>query len=1737
MQENSSWQPAVDGLVNEASDQGKGKDKADWYRLKVETLGVLSFAFSQSKQPLIYQLTFTNNSPNVLTQLTVAISFQYDFIEPYSCQLAQVNPGQESLIEPEFSVDCRKLFELTERIDDRMTFRVFDAEGQIYAQEAIDLPVLPINQWSGVTLFPESLGTFVLPNIPQVSRLHQRAAQILQQKYSGEVFDGYQEDKNKIRHQMAAVYAAICEENIAYALPPASFEGIGQRVRTPDEVLNFHLGTCIEMAILFASTLESVGLNPFIVITKGHAFAGTWLIDEIFPDNVCTDVEALTKRLARGVNEIEVLECTAMNGNKQKSFEYAVKIGHEHLKEPRQFVQALDISRIHSMGIRPMPIRVMEDGEARVIDYGLPSDKTNLSGVSQTVEDYYLDTSQKEASTKAKVWMTGLLDLSKRNSLISFKPTAKSLQIIFQDIDRLEDGLSKGRSYTIRGDLSDVPIYRKQIHLLSDETVDEGIGRLIQKEFDSGRLHTYAGEEELIRSLKTLYREAKKAKEENGSSSLYLALGFLKWQDVKDKTDLYAPLILLPVDLQRRSMTHYELVLRDEDPQMNVTLLEKLRVDYGLNIGGLSPLPLDGSGVDIRLVLNSVRHAILSFPAWDVLDVAILGNFSFSQFVMWSDLKDRFDRLTESKVVKGFVSKTYEGKPEPALLLDQVEDEQLTDDVVLPSPFDSSQLAAILEANRGKSFVLHGPPGTGKSQTITNMIANALYHGKKVLFVAEKMAALSVVSRRLEKMGLGDFALEMHSDKAKKQSVLDKWQHNLTLYQGANGHEKAKDNESLRTCQEDLAAQMQALHQKRAVGKSLSELIDSYLTCRLDQDQITMPIDETVIEGMDENILEQLLSHCRYLTQALTVLPEAVGDHPFRKIHCPNFEGQDIKQLRQVIERARKDLKEAIGVSNRLNLRALVAQHSDSFQVIEAALTFLLEKGAGSLTEQTLQAAMTPHFQQKLLQYLNSRKDLLLTKGQLLQHYVGEIVTFDWRVNKAAYLEAGQKFFFKGYRQNKVLQALNVLAKAGEIVDKAKAMNTYDQLARYHEQEQLVEANEKEVKSLLGLKSTETLDIDGEVLLQLVNLLQKLKGKHSWLTDDCLRQVFDPLLRLPVNEIEDGRDNIRRWRDDYRTLVPYLKDPLIDDPQYSWQEQVLPQLEDMVLNSQLLKDWLLFDEALTQLDSWGFSGISAAIRQSSTSDPEILYREIVGNILKQLIDAYVEQTPVMARFSGIKATHLVKEYRHLLKDFQKQSQLKVHEHLAESIRALETSSSQERKELASLTHAIQSKGRSLSIRKIFQEHPHIIRRLSPCLLMSPLSVAQYIDLSFPKYDLIIFDEASQIQTNKAIGALSRAENAIIVGDPKQMPPTSFFQKKVDTEESSEEQDLESLLDDCLGINMPERHLSWHYRSQSESLIAFSNQTYYGGQMYTFPSPEDGQSKVKFHLVKGVYDRGNSRTNRLEAEAVVQELVKRLQDPVLRRLSMGVVTFNQAQQELIDDLLQNYLDRHTDLKQLVEEMPEKIFIKNLETVQGDERDVILFSIGYGPDEEGKLRMNFGPLNKNGGWRRLNVACSRSRVEMIVFASFEARDLKLTPKSAAGVQGLKSFMTYAAEGTLNTQETRPSDPTVVTPMQKKIVTFLEGQGYKCRMNLGSSKLKIDIAVVDPDDESRFLCALLMDGLAYARIPTVKDRHDLVPGVLERSGWSVYRIWSVDWLEKEEREQNNLLTYLGALNGEMI
>lgn len=544
---------------------------------------------------------------------------------------------------------------------------------------------------------------------------------------------------------------------------------------------------------------------------------------------------------------------------------------------------------------------------------------------------------------------------------------------------------------------------------------------------------------------------------------------------------------------------------------------------------------------------------------------------------------------------------------------------------------------------------------------------------------------------------------------------------------------------------------------------------------------------------------------------------------------------------------------------------------------------------------------------------------------------------------------------------------------------------------------------------------------------------------------------------------------------------------------------------------------------------------------------------IVDSYLKRFyrlwLDAVLPNFPEVQNFRGRIQSQTINEFCELDKGQFKIAQARVRERVLSRIPDF-NSINGARDEIAVLKKELNKQKRLMPLRKLFMAIPNLVTSLRPCFMMSPLSVSMFLEAQSYSFDLVIFDEASQVHTEDAIGAIMRGKQIIIVGDTKQLPPTSFFSTSlndedfdVDTDEVIEDNDAgayESILDEAVSI-LPERSLRWHYRSRHEALIAFSNFKIYNAQLITFPSSTENAPDcgVEYIYVKnGVYDRGGKKNNVIEARKVADLVFDHFRKYPNR--SLGVVAFSEAQQSAIDAAIrQKRLQDPCLDKYFIEDKEEPFFIKNLENVQGDERDTIIFSIGYAKDNKGIMYMNFGPLSREGGYRRLNVAITRAKYNVKLIGSIMPTDIDLDKVSSEGVKMLRSYIEFAQQGivALEKELTFNNYLEFDSPFEEAVYDFLQNKGYHVVTQVGCSGFRIDMAVKHPTQSGKFAIGIECDGATYHSARTARERDRLRQTILEDMGWNIYRIWSTDWIKDPKSEEEKLIRAIERALGDSL
>lgn len=1681
----------------------------------------------QNHVSVVRKLELKNTSSADLKNIIVEIVSEPEFTTDWKSCIDFLPMGQTfafDAVNPIVSVNF--LSGLTERLSGQFTLKV-TADDKLLSNESYPVTILAYDQWNGTSMLPEMVAAFVTPNHSEVLGIIVRAAQILGKWTGSPSFDEYQtRNPDRVLKQMAAIYEAIAEKQIVYASVPASFEEAGQRVRLCDTIFLHKLANCLDLSLLYAASLEAVGINPLIVYTKGHAFAGGWLIDESFADPVNDDPALLTKRTANGIHEIALIECTCMSAGNNSSFEDAMRAANYKMVKPDEFSSFVDIKRARFGGIRPLPLRVSTAGGYEII-----ADTTTVrnSFVPVTIEKGFelVDTETIKIS-KQRLWERKLLDLTLRNNLLSLRITKGTVQFISVDLGKLEDALAGGDEIQVLPKPSDWANLLKNSGVYQAINQTDPVNDLVRKELTQKRLRSYLSEGELVNTLTSIYRSSRQSIEENGANTLYISLGMLKWYETAgSERARYAPILLLPVEIIKKSAQKGFIIRsREEETMMNITLLEMLRQDFDIHIGGLENLPKDDSGVDVQQVFNIIRRGIMAKTRWDVEEQAFLGTFSFSKFILWNDIHNNSDQLSENKIVKSLISGKLEWQVDQTLGLDI--NEINPSEISLPISTDSSQLQAILSSSEGKSFVLHGPPGTGKSQTITNIIANAVYSGKKVLFVAAKKAALEVVESRLEAIGIGPFCLELHSNKSKKSAILEQLKKAIEVTKLLPAYDFQNEAERLLQSRSELNGYVKALHFQHSFGLSLFDTFNKFSQIQTTSETLFFSSDFFLdLTPVKKRQLDDLVEEIQ--------ITGKICNHP----HKNPLEGISITEFSQSLKNEAKVLL--------TSYRNLLAEYDSSvaqtLRILKLNQPIVTREQADILDELTTLFIKFPdvparfftneHLEQTLSSLIGIAEIGLLRdkfRKVVFETFTKNVFTLDAEQLLVDWHNAGNKWFIpKLLKQNAIVKKLKSFSLNGNL-NKDQISEVLGELINLKDQQSKID-KAVYLPELLGFLWKDG-DCDWEQIIEICNSVLAINRKFSQLS--LISNARDWRLQI-ASEFYEGSSGylskhqktlvrtqnlsqgLRQKETELNELLG-INFKLLDPIMPNWNESNHAYIDRWQNSIDGLKDWVSWLLTVQKANAAGLSPLVSAYGRDEIQGNDVLSFYNKGFYRSAAIHI-IDKDPLLASFNGRLFEEKIKKFRQISTQFESLTKQELYARLASKIPSSAQEASQT-SEMGILQRNIRNNGRATSIRKLFDSIPNLLPRLTPCMLMSPISVAQYFDAGTTKFDLVIFDEASQLPTCEAVGAIARGTNVIVVGDPKQMPPTSFFATNNVDEENIDIEDMESILDDCLALSMPSHYLLWHYRSKHESLIAFSNAKYYENKLLTFPSTGDITSMVKHVSVKGYYDKGKTRQNLAEAKAIVDEIVMRLSNPLLSTKSIGVVTFSVVQQNLIEDLLFEVFKTRPDLEKIALESQEPLFIKNLENVQGDERDVILFSICYGPDSEGKLSMNFGPINREGGWRRLNVAVSRARYEMKVFATLTSDQIDITRTASEGVAGLKAFLVYAERGKTALPIRSSHQLRGESSFENVLAAKIEALGYQVHTNIGCSDFKIDIGIVNPLNSSEYLLGIMCDGYNYNNAKTPRDREIVQKDVLSMLGWTIHKVWSMDWWENPQR-----------------
>lgn len=1269
----------------------------------------------------------------------------------------------------------------------------------------------------------------------------------------------------------------------------------------------------------------------------------------------------------------------------------------------------------------------------------------------------------------------------------------------------------------------------------------ESLDSVSDKNLTDSILQTLHSPTDLQKRLRNMEKLAKLSIEEKGANILFLSLGFVRWYESDNsETPRISPIILVPVTIYRNSINApYKIKYTSDEIGVNISFLEKLRSEFGIKIKS----PEEISTSNILKVYKDLALELKTQPRWEVLENEIrLGLYSFSKFLMYRDLDESIWPNTSKPynhpLLAGLLSKdgfTNSGA-DGGNNYDEL-DQVSYSEIYHTLPSDSSQQEVIFSSRDGQNLVVQGPPGTGKSQTITNIISDYLARGKKILFVAEKLAALNVVSSKLKVLGLDDLLMEIHSHKSKKKDFINELGRTLQIDQPQikiDLEEELTDYDKVRSI---LNRYSHSVNQEieetgftpyKAFGKVIS------IESKIKEDALQVDLDKVELSSYSD------FKRKKEIVDEISITLKKIGsfkDLSYSVLSPDNYTFYEAERFITDIEKTLVQLKDEIdSIDSHAEefIKLIEVRSLSEVKKLENTLNFL--KTLDSSTEELNFVQLDQNntgLVDCLLELYPSIEKQKEKKSGYHQLVFDKFWNDDIHSHHSILLEHTKKwykFLFKEYRQSKATLKSYFKPGTSKITDDEILKLTFLKL-EIEELESTISNKLTPDLSKVSTKEFSSIDHDWETLMKSIRWYNSytigikesiyLKGLLPFIEELNFDQIPDlncsqlsavflnlqsqmssanytELEKLETLSFEYLIDLITRWIEQRESFVDYIQ--ILNNIK-------LLKKENLGWVYEILENWDRSDKYLSEVFEYNWA---RAIARKAFKDRKELQTFMLDKHVDTLDRFKIQEDRLLE----------INVFRILDNHFKNLPRTDVGSG-----------------NLGILLREISKKRNHKSIRSLIRDCGQLLLDIKPIFLMSPLSVSQFIESNSLEFDLVIFDEASQIKPVEAFGSILRGKRLMVVGDSKQLPPTSFFDLSIDDEEdeSDIENDLktsevESILALAEAKLVPQKMLRWHYRSKHQSLISVSNREFYNSNLLVFPSSSSDYSELGFSYKQTTgtyYEPGKGgRVNRGEAKFIVQEIINHSID--FPNQSLGVVAFSQTQAKLIEDYLEQELKINPNPKAerfiYGFEEAEPFFVKNLENVQGDERDVILISVGYGFQESDKFSYSFGPIMKEGGERRLNVLFSRAKKRSIVYANFRGDDVDLSRTDSQGIRILKEYLNFAEKKEM--RDSNNSYGNSESLFEEEVASLIIDSGFEIVQQVGSNGFRIDIGVKDPKSPGKFLLAVECDGASYHSSRTARDRDKSRQSILESLGWKFHRIWSTDWFLNRERQSQILI-----------
>lgn len=1248
-----------------------------------------------------------------------------------------------------------------------------------------------------------------------------------------------------------------------------------------------------------------------------------------------------------------------------------------------------------------------------------------------------------------KKWEKDIIDISKNNKLLYFdnknflRILSPSMSFLFDDIVNKD---------------------KKMVFKLNNDDTRKNNEIVISRR------------ENILKSLNEMLYNSRNALKEHGSNVLYLSFGLLKWFD-ENNNSVETQLFFVPVEINRKLYDNFYLESIEGEIFFNPVLKEKLE-QFGIKFDFDFDKNLNISDA-MKIFKLTVKDS-----KWTVNNYIYLGTLSFTNNIIYNDIKNNHELIKNNELTRSLA-----GDLDIIKKLNDKMPEKMDRNIDTVMDADSSQLNAVYAAGCGASFILNGPPGTGKSQTIANIIADSIKNNKSVLFVSEKYAAIDVVKKRLEKLGLDDYILEFHGSKPKSEII-------RSFYKSITDKSDISEEKMLVDRYSDtLNNYVKAIHLKRErLNISIYDACNIYLKNKTD---LTVKIDDKLLElprdDLD-NIEFQLSETDDYLDiiKNYKKIPEQFNINKFR---------DDKETFYNNLENLLSGIDKLIENSGTIN--KVLGIEIDNINSLENIYNII------NLINKDIKLD-TNYFN---ADYINELYSLIekYDKIKLEYNYMLDILS---KKRLPEFLNLNILQLRSDFRDIYKSRLKRLSSSYKELLNKImdltydKSRNSYDDILNDLDYAARIKDKENDLKSMEAIMDEKNISTDEkEKILYAKNIIK--------ITENILNE------------------NIKNFFSDYNNIdnilvIKPLYEDLIKNMHYF--DTMFPDINLSLYNFNEIKNTvnniLSFDieryvKLYDLIEAMKNKGIDISMAMNENLAPGLILHSFRSEFYKKFIMHYVNIDENLKDFRPSSHERII----NMFISFDKKRMDVTKSNIIYTLHKNKIETLAQHPEISMMIKTENSKKKyQKPVKRLFDEMGNLMFKLKPCIMTGPTNVSSFFGNKI-SFDLLIFDEASQLTPPEAVGSLLRSKQVIVSGDTQQLPPTQFFEN-INTNKYDEDYVvLDNILDqfDAMGLN--KILLKWHYRSLDDKLIAFSNKYFYDNLLESFPPAykNSEETGIKFVYVEGLYSRGKKRDNITEAN----EVIKILKEELNYTSSIGIVTLSESQRSAIEDVLLDYSKNDNVLSEILNN--GDIFVKNLENVQGDEKDVIILSIGYGKDENGKLTMNFGPINAAGGEKRLNVAITRARKKIIIVSSIRAEDIRLPLNSGKGPELLKKYINFATNKNNTDFRVFKNNDEIINNISRS----LEKNGFITEKDVGFSGNNIALAVIDPENENHYILGIETDGHVYSSMKTASERERIRNQILKSRGWNLYRVWSVDYIKNPESVIHDIINNINKIN----